>query len=55
MCVQSGKEEAWQRWWGAGQAENDEGKMRSQENWIKDFMLGIGVVTGDRMAELFTW
>lgn len=36
--------------WGGEQAENDEGKMRSQENWKKDSMLGIGVVAGDALV-----
>lgn len=35
--------------WGGEQAENDEGKMRSQENWKKDSMLGTGVVAGDAL------
>lgn len=36
--------------WGGEPAENDEGKMRSQENWRKDSMLGIGVVAGDTLV-----
>lgn len=35
---------------GGEPAENDEGKMRSQENWRKDSMLGIGVVAGDTLV-----
>lgn len=36
--------------WGGEPAESDEGKMRSQENWRKDSMLGIGVVAGDTLV-----
>lgn len=36
--------------WGGEPAENDEGKMRSQENWRKDSMLGTGVVAGDTLV-----